>query len=116
MNNSKYAIHKKRNRGKKSKMPTRRYRIIQPERLLVNQKGEQERIQEVRKFKEAIIKLLPKDFQTVLQALVTCACLYEFLQTKDAIWLLTAYAMANGASSLPIVKTLIPYHEESLRK
>lgn len=68
----------------------------------------EERAQEVNNFKQAIIALLPKDFQTVLQAIVTMVCLYEFIQSKDAIWLMTAYAMANGASNLPIAKTLPP--------
>ena len=30
--------------------------------------------------------------------MLTLACLYEFILTKDAMWLLTAYALANGAS------------------
>ncbi|SRR5713101_662331 len=79
-------------------------------------KPKQQSDQEVRSFKEAIINLLPKDFQTILQALVTLACLYEFIQTRDAIWLLTAYAMSNGSSSLPMMKTLLPPHKESSQK
>lgn len=75
----------------------------------------EESTQEVKSFKEAIIAILPKDFQTVLQAMVTIACLYEFIQSKDAVWLMTAYAMANGASNLPIVKTLLPSHKGSSR-
>jgi hypothetical protein len=75
----------------------------------------EESTQEVKSFKEAIIALFPKDFQTVLQAIVTMACLYEFIQSKDAVWIMTAYAMANGASNLPIVKTLLPSHKGSSR-
>jgi hypothetical protein len=75
----------------------------------------EKRTQEVRSFKEAIIAILPKDFQMVLQAIVTMACLYEFIQSKDAVWIMTAYAMANGASNLPIVKTLLPSHKGSSR-
>ncbi len=52
--------------------------------------------------------MLPRDFQTVLRTLVTVACLYEFLQTKDASWLLTSYAMATGTFNLPNVKPYSP--------
>jgi len=57
-----------------------------------------EHFQEVRSFKEALIALLPRDFQTVLQSLITLSCLYTFLQTRDVIWLLTAYTLAGGTS------------------
>jgi hypothetical protein len=70
---------------------------------------------EVKSFKEAIIALLPKDFQTILQAIVTMACLYQFLQTKDAVWVLTAYALASGSVSLPIVRTLLPHQKKHPR-
>ncbi len=107
-----------RNVGNKSIKPTKRKRSSRPARLQDYHKPEQlqKHDQEGRSFKEAIIKILPRDFQTILQTLVTLACLYEFLQTKDAMWLLTAYAMVNGSSSLPNVKTLLPYHKESSRK
>jgi hypothetical protein len=68
----------------------------------------EESSQEVRSFKEAVIAILPRDFQTVLQAFITLTCLYTFLQTRDAIWLLTAYTLASGTSGLPILKTLFP--------
>ena len=104
--------------GARSNSLTVRKQERRPKGLQVNQeaKQEQEKTQEIRSFKEAIINILPRDFHTVLQALVTLACLYEFIQTKDAIWLLTAYAMANGSSSLPIMKTLLPTYKESSRK
>ena len=57
-----------------------------------------------------------KDFQTVLQAIVTMACLYQFLQTKDAVWVLTAYALASGSASLPIERTLLSNKKEHLQK
>jgi hypothetical protein len=76
----------------------------------------EERTQEVKNFKEAIIALLPKDFQTVLQAIVTMACLYQFFQTKDAVWVLTAYALASGSASLPIVRTLLPHQKKRSRE
>jgi hypothetical protein len=75
----------------------------------------EERTQEVKSFKEVIIALLPKDFQTVLQAIVTMACLYQFLQTKDALWVLTAYALASGSASLPVIRTLLPHQKKRLR-
>ncbi len=74
-----------------------------------------EHAREVKSFKEAVIAMLPKDFQTILQTIVTVACLYEFIQSKDAVWLMVACAMTNGASSLPMVKTLLPSHKESSR-
>ncbi len=104
--------------SERSETPAPYTRSSRPARLLVHQEAEQKQQsnQEVRSFKEAIINILPRDFQTILQALVTLACLYEFIQTRDAIWLLTAYAMANGSSSLPIVKTLLPAHKGSSHK
>lgn len=73
----------------------------------------EQHFQELRSFKEAIIAILPRDFQTVLQSLITLTCLYTFLQTRDAIWLLTAYTLAGGTSGLPILKTLLPDHKGS---
>jgi hypothetical protein len=109
---------KKRGAGESSETLAAHARSSQPSRLLVRQEAEQKQqcYQEVRSFKEAIINILPRDFQTILQALVTLACLYEFILTRDAIWLLTAYAMANGSFSLPIVKTLLPAHKGSSQK
>jgi hypothetical protein len=75
----------------------------------------EERSQEVSSFKEAIIAILPRDFQTVLQAFITLTCLYTFLQTRDAIWLLTAYTLAGGTTGLPILKTLLPAQKEYQR-
>ncbi len=72
--------------------------------------------QEVRSFKEALIAMLPRDFQTVLQSLVTLSCLYTFLQTRDVIWLLTAYTLAGGTSGLPMLKTLLPAHKRPSQK
>ncbi len=80
------------------------------------QRIEARKHQEGKSFKEAIIAILPKDFQTVLQGVVTIACLYQFLQTKDAVWVLTAYALASGSASLPIVRTLLPNQKERSRK
>lgn len=76
----------------------------------------EEHLQEVRSFKEAFIAMLPRDFQTVLQSLITLTCLYTFLQTRDVIWLLTAYTLAGGASGLPILRTLLPAHKGSSQK
>jgi hypothetical protein len=86
--------------------------------MLESPKEEQKREsnQDVRSFKQAFINMLPRDFQAILQALVTLACLYEFIQTRDASWLLTAYAMAIGSTSLPLVKTLLPSHKGSSQK
>jgi hypothetical protein len=72
--------------------------------------------QKEKSFKEAFTAILPKDFQTVLQAIVSMACLYQFLQTKDAVWVLTAYALASGSVSLPIERTLLSNRKEHLRK
>ena len=76
----------------------------------------EERTQKVKSFKEAFTAILPKDFQTLLQAIVTLACLYQFLQTKDAVWVLTAYALASGSASFPIERTLLSNKKEHLRK
>jgi ABC-type transport system involved in cytochrome c biogenesis permease component len=76
----------------------------------------EERTQKEKSFKEAFTAILPKDFQTVLQAIVTMACLYQFLQTKDAVWVLTAYALASGSVSLPIERTLLSNKKVHLRK
>ena len=72
----------------------------------------EERTQKEKSFKEAFTAILPKDFQTALQAIVTMACLYQFLQTKDAVWVLTAYALASGSVSLPIERTLLSNKKE----
>ncbi len=71
----------------------------------------EEHFQEARSFKEALMAMLPRDFQTVLQSLITLSCLYTFLQTRDVIWLLTAYTLAGGTSGLPMLKTLLPAHK-----
>jgi len=76
----------------------------------------EERTQNIKSFKEAFTAMLPKDFQTVLQAIVTLACLYQFLQTKDAVWVLTAYALASGSASLPIERILLSNKKEHLQK
>jgi hypothetical protein len=53
--------------------------------------------------------MLPRDFSTVLRTLIILACLFDFFRTGNATMLLTAYAMSTGASSLPLVKTLLPH-------
>jgi hypothetical protein len=113
-----FSKKEKRASGERSKTPATRARSSRPASLQVPQEAEQKQQsnQDGRSFKEAIINILPRDFQTILQALVTLACLYEFILTRDAIWLLTAYAMANGSSSLPMVKTLLPAHKGSSHK
>jgi hypothetical protein len=113
-----YSLKGKHVSGERSKTPSVRARSRRSARLSVHREVGQKRQsnQEARNFKEAIIHMFPRDFQTILQALVTFACLYEFIQTRDTIWLLTAYAMANGSSSLPVVKTLLPNHKVSSQK
>jgi hypothetical protein len=75
---------------------------------------EQETCQEPQSIKEAFIRMLPRDFPTVLRSLITLACLYDFIRTGNATMLLTAYAMSTGAPGLPFVKALLPHKKETV--
>ena len=109
----KHTGNKSRNVGQRSKRPTTRKNGYQQKVLVTSHKPQQKRIdrRKSRSIEEAYNSMLTRNLPTFLSGLVTLACLYEFIHSRDAYMLLTAYAMANGNSSLPLVKALLPLQQ-----
>ncbi len=102
----------------RSKTPATRARSSRSSSQKAYQEVEQkqEYHQEPRSFQEAIIRVFLKDSPTFLRTIVTFACLFVFLQTRDASWVVTAIAIATGYSIPQIGKTLLPVHKGSSQR
>jgi hypothetical protein len=70
---------------------------------------EQETCKEPKSIEEAFIRILPRDFPTVLRSLIILACLIDYVRTGNVTMLFTAYAMSTGTSNLPLVNALLPH-------
>jgi hypothetical protein len=86
-------------------------RKSKPEIAPHQSRREQKTCQEPKSIKEAFIRMLPRDFPTILRSLITLACLSDFFRTGNVTMLLIAYAMSTGAPSSPLVKALLPHNK-----
>lgn len=71
---------------------------------------------EPRSVKEAIIRILPKDFGTFLFGIVAIVCLIEFLRTGDAYMLLAASNVTASITGFRIGKHSLIQNKKSSSK